>query len=140
MREWLFVSLYGALFFIGLFLAPFWAFLACKRVKRIAGRWTVSSDRYFMLAAAISVLSFGETLVFGARTWGNMTLGLSAILRDGWDAVIIGTGLSLVLVGKIMLVWLADLERQPPIWSWTRLASVATVGWGIAAVVIQLIT
>jgi len=138
MREWLFVFLYGALFLAGTFLCPFWAALARKRAQRVAGRWTLRSDRYFMLASAISVLSFGDTMEFGARTWGNVTLGLSPILRNGVDAVLIGTGLATVLVAKLMLVWLADLEREPPVWSWTRFAAVATVSWGIAAVVIEL--
>ena len=139
MRESLFVFLYGALFLVDLFLGPFWAALANKRRHRIAGRWTLASDRYYMLALSISVLSFGETLVFGARTWGNMMLGLSAILRSGWDAVIIGVGLAVVLVGKAMLVWLADLEREPPVWTWTRWAAIMTVLWGGVAVAFEIL-
>jgi hypothetical protein len=139
MREWLFIFLYGALSLVGLFLAPFWGFLAVKRAKRIAGRWTVSSDRYYVLALAICILSVGETLVFGARAVGNLQYGLSGILRNPWDGVVIGTGLGLVMVGKMMLVWLADLEREPPVWSWTRYAAVFTVLWGGLAVVVELV-
>lgn len=140
MRQWLFVFLYGALFLTGLFLSPFWAVLANKRRHRIAGRWTLRSDRYFMLASAIAVLSLGDTFVFGARAEGNMTIGLSPILRNGIDAALIATGLTLVLLGKFMLVWLADLEREPPVWSWTRFAAIATVLWGMMALGIQLLT
>lgn len=138
MREGLFVFLYGALFLTGLFLCPFWALLAAKRYQRIAGRWTVASDRYFILAAAISVMALGDTLEFGTRTQGNMRFGLSSILLNGVDAFVIGTGLSLVLVGKLMLVWLADLEREPPLWSWTRWGAIATVAWGSATVAFEL--
>lgn len=139
MRELLFVFLYGALFIVGLFLSPFWGVLAAKRAKRVAGRWTLASDRYFMLAAAICVLSGGDTFVFGARTTGNLQYGLSPILRSGWDATLIGTGLAIVLVGKVMLVWLADLEKEPALWTWTRWSAVATVAWGVATVVIELV-
>lgn len=139
MREWFVIFLYGALFLVGLFLAPFWAVLARKRAKRVAGRWTLRSDRYFMLAAAIAVLCAGDTLVFFARALGNIVYGISAILRDRWDAPIIICGLTTVLVGKGMLVWLADLEREPPLWTWSRWAALATVTWGAATVVIELL-
>jgi hypothetical protein len=139
MREGLFIFLYGALFLLGLFLTPFWAVLARKRAIRIAGRWTLRSDRYYVLAMAIAVLCAGDVLVFGARAWGNLTYGLSPILRNGTDAVLIGVGLSTVLVGKAMLVWLADLEREPAIWTWSRWGAIATVAWGAAVVVLELV-
>jgi hypothetical protein len=139
MREWLFVFLYGAVTLFGFFLVPFWTVLAAKRLKRIAGRWTAASDRYVMLASSIAVLSLGDTLVFAARTWGNVALGLSPILRNGLDAALIGTGLAIVMFGKLMLVWLADLEREPPVWTWTRWAALATVAWAIAAVLVQVL-
>lgn len=139
MREWLFIFLYGALFLTGLFLAPFWAVLAAKRARRVAGRWTLPSDRYFMLALAIAVLCLGDTFVFFARTVGNLTYGLSAILRSSWDAFTIGIGLAIVLVGKAMLVWLADLENEPRIWTWSRWGAILTVVWGVAAVVIEVL-
>jgi hypothetical protein len=138
MREGLFIFLYGALFFMGLFLAPFWAHVARLRVRRIAGRWTLRSDRYFMLAAGIAVLSFGDALVFGARTWGNIQYGISPILRDGLDGLIIGVGLCIILLGKAMLVWLADLEKEPTVWTWTRWLAVTTIGWGIAAILVEV--
>jgi hypothetical protein len=138
MREWLFIFLYGALFLTGLFLSPFWAVLAAKRAKRIAGRWTLGSDRYFMLAASIAVLCLGDTAVFFARTTGNITYGLSAILRSTWDGWVIGIGLATILVGKAMLVWLADLEREPAVWTWSRWGAVFTVVWGLATVVLEL--
>ena len=138
MREWVFVFLYGALFVAGLILAPFWFGLARRRAQRIAGRWTLRSDRYFVLALAIGTIALGDTLVFGARTYGNLEYGLSPILRDGWDGLIIGAGLSIVLLGKIMLVWLADLEREPAVWTWTRWLAAATIAWAIAVSVIRI--
>jgi hypothetical protein len=72
MRQWLFVFLYGALFLMGLFLAPFWAALARKRYAADCRTLDRSSDRYFVLAAAIAVLCLGDDFVFGARTAGNM--------------------------------------------------------------------
>jgi hypothetical protein len=139
MREALFVFLYGALFLTGLFLAPFWGFLARRRYKRIAGRWIASTDRYYVLAAAICVLCIGDTFVFGARTAGNIQFGLSPILRSGWDAVAIGIGLAIVMIGKLMLVWLADLEKEPPVWTWTRWLVVATCLWAVAAAALQVL-
>lgn len=138
MRDWLFVFLYGALLIIGLFLFPFWGWLALKRARRVQGRWTLGSDRYFMLAASICVLSLGDTFVFAGRTWGNLTYGLSSILRSRWDAVIIGTGLAIVLLGKVMLVWLADLEKEPAVWNWTKWLTGATILWALAAAGIEL--
>lgn len=139
MREGLFVFLYGALFLTGLFLAPFWGVLALKRRRRIAGRWTAASDRYFMLAAAVCVLCVGDTFVFGARTLGNIQFGLSSILRNGWDAVAIGIGLFIVLLGKLMLVWLADLEKEPAVWTWTKWLASVTALWAVASCLIELL-
>lgn len=139
MREGLFVFLYGALFLVGLFLAPFWAVIAGKRAKRVAGRWVLWSDRYFVLAAAIATLCAGDVLVFAARTLGNLAYGLSPILRNDLDAWVIGLGLTTVFVGKAMLVWLADLEREPPVWTWSRGAALLTVAWGAGTVVLELV-
>jgi hypothetical protein len=138
MREWLFVFLYGALFLVGAFLAPFWFSLAAKRARRVARRWTLRSDRYFVLALAIGTIALGDTLVFAGRTYGNLVYGLSAILLDGWDAVVIGTGLAIVLLGKGMLVWLADLEKEPAVWTWTRWLTGATIAWAVSAALIEL--
>lgn len=138
MREWIFITLYGALFLIGLFLFPFWAMLANKRRKRVAGRWTLRSDRYFVLATAIAVLSLGDTMEFGGRTWGNLTFGLSPILLNGFDAIAIGCGLAVVFVAKLMLVWLADLEKEPPVWTWTRWLAIVTAGWGFVTLLVEI--
>lgn len=138
MREWLFVFLYGALFVMGAFLAPFWFGLARKRAQRIEGRWTLRTDRYFVLALAIGTMALGDTMVFGGRTYGNLVYGLSSILRDGLDAVIIGTGLAIILLGKGMMVWLADLEKEPAVWTWTKWLTASTIAWALAAAATEL--
>ena len=92
-----------------------------------------------MLAASIAVLCLGDTFVFFARTVGNVQYGLSAILRNPWDGFVIGAGLLIVLIGKAMLVWLADLEHEPAVWTWSRWGAIGTVLWGIATVIIELV-
>lgn len=136
-REWLFIFLYGALAATGLFLSFFWIDVAKKRAALIKDKWTKRSDRYWVLSSAVAALALGSTILFAFRLWGNISYGLSPILRDRWDGIGVGVGLIVMLTGKYMLVWLADLEKQPPIWTWTRWAAALLIAWGFAAVFVS---
>ena len=127
-RAWAFLFLYGALTLVGAFLSFFWAEVALRRWRAIAGRWPWRRDRYFILALAIATSSFGLMLVDAARIVGNMLYGLSPILQKG-EAWFIGAGLALLLIGYWKLVWLADLERSPPTFRWTKVGVIATALW-----------
>ena len=115
MREFFFFFLYGMLTVTGVFLSVFWTRLAAHRLRAIDGAWR--HDRYFWLAAALGFNSIGSVVLFGARAWGNIHYGLSRQLF-GWEGMIIGIGLTVILGAKVMMVWLADLERPKPRWLW----------------------
>lgn len=138
MQEWLFLFLYGSLFLVGLFLAPFWGALARRRARRVAGRWSLRSDRYFVLASAICILAIGDTILFGTRAVVSATIGLTASERHPLAGIGIGIGVGIIMCGKILLVWLADLEREPQVWTWTRWLTATTMAWAVLAGFVEI--
>lgn len=125
-RVWLFLFLYGATAIVGSLLCAWWTKFAIKRFRSITHSWY--HDRTFVLSSAIALVSGGVALIDGA--WG-----LSAILRRD-EAVFIGVGLVLCLVGLLKMVWLVDLEDEPPNWHLLRLMLVMTIFWGVVAAII----
>ena len=133
MREYLFVFLYGAVTLASLFLTIFWTRFAVKRKRQVpAGK--LFRDRYFMLAAGIALDALAWLLITGFRTVANLHYGLSKALH-GWEGVGIALGLGAAMLSKVILVWLADIEDEPPVWTWSKWLAVATIVWGIAAAV-----
>lgn len=131
-RAWVFLFLYGALTLVGAFLSIFWTRVSFKRLREIDGRWRWSRDRYFILAAAIAVSSFGLVLVDAGRIVGNILHGLSPILQKA-EAYVIGAGLAILLLGYWKMVWLADLERDPPNFKWVKIGGLVTAIWFAAS-------
>lgn len=125
MRFFTFVFLYGMLSLSGLFLSVFWGIVTARRVKQIADRG-LRHDRYFWLAFSLALNSIGSVVLFGTRAGSNIRFGLSQMLY-GIDGLLIATGLIVVLLAKVMMVWLADLERPKPRWLWTMGAT--TLVW-----------
>lgn len=130
MRVWLFIFLYGAVAMSGAFLSFFWAHFAYCRAKLISH--PSYKDRTFVLSAAIAMVAIGLALVDGARAIGNIEFGLSAILQRN-EAYFIGVGLVFILFGLFKMTWLADLERHPPKWMWTRAMLGMTLLWSVIA-------
>ena len=91
-------------------------------------------DHYFWLALALAVNSVGSIVLFGARAYANLTGGLSRMLY-GWEGFFIGMGLVIVLFGKAMMIWLADLEGEQPRWLYSM--GLITVLWtGLCALLV----
>lgn len=131
-RAWVFLFLYGALTLVGTFLSIFWARVAVARWRVIGARWPWHRDRYFILATAVATSSVGLVLVDGGRIAGNLMYGLSPILQRS-EAWVIGAGLLLLLAGYWQMVWLADLEREPPNFRWVKVGLAVTTIWAAAS-------
>jgi predicted permease len=135
MREWVFIFLYGACTLLAVFLAGFWTRFARRRRLRIGNR-AARSDRYYILAAAIALNALGMALLTGSRLIANIHYGLSRALY-GFEGVGVAMGLATILLSKVALVWVADLEKEPAVWTWTRWMAGVTIAWGILAVFIS---
>jgi hypothetical protein len=127
-RVWIFMFLGGMSTLIGLMLSTFWTHLAYCRARLIAH--PKHKDRTFVLAASIATLSAGVTVADGWRTWGNIEYGLSESLRSP-DAYFVAAGLVIAILGMVGMVWLADLEKHPPRWTWLRTMIGVTVLWAV---------
>jgi hypothetical protein len=114
-RYLFFVFLYGIVTMTGLFLCAFWANKAVER-KQVLPRIAITYDRYFWLSTSMAIMGLGLTVLFGGRTYMNATHGLSGFLKNDGEAIILGAGLVLVFVGQGLMVWLADLENNKPMW------------------------
>jgi hypothetical protein len=116
MRILVFLLLYGMLALTGGFLFVYWGLCAARRVRAL-GAITIRFDRVFWIALALSVSNLGLTLLALGRAFTNGMYGLSSNLTGG-PGFAIGTGLMIMLVAQIVMVWLADLERARPLWLW----------------------
>lgn len=132
-RVLIFIFLYGATACSGAVLSFFWTRFAISRGKRMPHPWL--KDRTFVLALAIALVSLGLTLIDGARAVGNLEFGLSSILRRD-EAWFIGAGLIATLAGMFKMGWLADLEVNPPHWTWLRFMLGLTVLWAVVAILL----
>jgi hypothetical protein len=130
---WLFLFLYGATCLIGGFLTTFWARVAWQRCKVIDH--FCLKDRAFVLASAIAIVAGGVAVIDGARVFGNAEYGLSSILKRG-EAWFIGAGLIISYIGFLKMTWLADLEKHPPKWTWTRSMIGLTILWAVIALLL----
>jgi hypothetical protein len=111
-----FVWGFGMLALTGSFLVVFWGNMAWCRVKKIG--WQASkNDRLFLLSSTFTITALGTILIHGARAVSNIHYGLSAHLK-GPEGMFIGTGIAFILIGQMIIVWIADLERPNPIWLW----------------------
>lgn len=133
MRVWTFLFLYGMLAFMGAFLVAFWGVTARRRIEIITHPWY--QDRYAILCLAIALFTVGTAVDAGARMWGNLQHGLSPILKR-LEGEFIGVGMTFVLLGLTTLIWLADLERIPPRYSWLLGMAAVTVIWAIGCLVL----
>lgn len=129
MRLFAFLFLYGTVAFMGLFLVIFWGLTAKRRIAAITHPWY--QDRYSILSLSIAGLTIGLMLETGARMFGNVMSGLSPILRRV-EGDYIAMGIVFSLFGLCGLVWLADLERDPPRYSWLLGMLVLTGIWAVA--------
>lgn len=134
MREFILIFLYGAVSLAAFFLAVFWSRFSFRRWQKMVGNG-IWHDRYFLLATAIAVNSTGLVILFGSRTVGSIIYGSSAALT-GWETLGVMFGLIVTLCSKTMLVWLADLEEDPPVWTWLRWMTIITTGWAVVAILL----
>ncbi len=132
MRAFIFMFLYGSLFIIGVFLSVFWTNVTLARSRVIDDRWSKYTDRHVILAAGVAFSALGVAIHSGGRIFGNLAFGLSPILQSK-DATVIGLGLFMLLCGSLIMVWLADLETQPPMWRWLKTVAVLSIMWALAA-------
>lgn len=138
MREFVFIFLYGAVTLAALFLGIFWGRFANKRRLSLGlGLSGLLQDRYYLLSTSIMLNSIGMFLLCGSRLIANVHYGLSRALH-GFEGVGVAAGLAAVLLAKVTLVLVADLEEQPFIGTWTRWMAIATMVWGVAAIFISL--
>jgi hypothetical protein len=136
MREFIFLFLFGAVTIASLKLAGFWGWFAYRRCKSVGCASPIIRDRYFVLALAIALDAVGTFAYAGTRVIANIHYGLSRALH-GAEGYGVAAGLVAVLASKTMLVWLADLENDPPRWTFLRTLIMATIIWGIATVFIS---
>ncbi len=132
MRAFIFMFLYGSLMIVGVFLSIFWANVTLTRSRVISDRWNKYTDRHVILAAGVAFSALGVAIHSGGRIFGNLAFGLSPILQSK-DATVIGIGLTMLLCGSLIMVWLADLETQPPNWKWLKRVGILSTMWGLGS-------
>ena len=133
MRVTLFIFLFGLVLIIGLFLSAFWLRAVTVRYLAVKGRWKWHEDRALILSAGIALSAVGIVLVYGSRLLLNLFYDLSPILQ-GWEAWPVAVGLILMLAGHLFLVWLADLEIDPPRWGWLKGMGIIAIVWLAASI------
>lgn len=119
MRVALFIFLFGFVLIVGLFLSAFWTRAVVVRWRKVQGRWKWHEDRALILSSGIALSAIGLTLIYGSRLLFNVFYDLSPMLQGG-EAWPVSIGLASLISGHLFLVWLADLEIEPPRWGWLR--------------------
>lgn len=116
-REFFFYTLFGLITIVGAFLAAYWSRLSYERYRGLEPGCRLWDDRYFMICLALSINSYGTSLVFGVSVVRTYFYGLSptTVGVTGW---IIGLGLFMLLLAKLIMVRLADMELQKPRLIW----------------------
>lgn len=133
MRVAVFLFLFGIVLIVGLFLSAFWTRAVIVRWRAIKGRWHWHEDRSLILSSGIALAATGLVLVYGSRLLFNLFFDLSPMLQGG-EAIPVAVGLGLLLSGHLLLVWLADLEIDPPRWGWLKGMGIVAVLWLAASV------
>jgi len=133
MRVALFIFLFGLVLIIGIFLSVFWTKSVVVRYRKVKRRWLWHEDRALILSGGIALSSIGLVLVYGSRLVFNLFYDLSPMLQGG-EAWPVALGLALMLCGHLLLVWLADLEIEPPRWGWLKAMLMVAAVWGAAAI------
>lgn len=128
MRVALFIFLFGLVLIVGLFLSVFWTKSVLVRWRAIKRRWRWYDDRALILSTGIALSAIGLVLVYGSRLLFNLFYDLSPML-EGAEAWPVAAGLASLLTGHLFLVWLADLEIEPPRWGWLRGMLIVAAGW-----------
>ncbi len=128
MRVAVFIFLYGLVLIVGLFLSVFWTKSVIVRWLAVRRRWLWHEDRALILSTGIALSATGLVLVYGSRLVFNIFYDLSPMLQGG-EAWPVATGLILLLSGHLFLVWLADLEIEPPRWGWLRGMLIVSAVW-----------
>ena len=121
-----FLFLYGITAILGVALGWFWLGVARKRVKVIEHAW--HQDLYTLVALGFGLVTAGLGIGHSFRTFGNIHYGLSPILQRN-EGVGIGVGMIVVLLGFLVLIYLADIEDHPPKWTWVKVSMVVSVLW-----------
>jgi len=133
MRVTTFIFLYGLVFIVGTFLSIFWTRAVVVRYLAVKGRWTWWEDRSLILSAGIALSAVGLVLVYASRLMLNLFYDLTPILQ-GWEAWPVAIGLVFMLSGHLFLVWLADLEIDPPRWGWLKGMVLISIAWLAASI------
>jgi len=133
MRIAVFLFLFGLVLIVGLFLSVFWTRAVLIRYRAVKGRWSWHEDRSLILSAGIALSSIGLVLIYGSRLLFNLFYDLSPMLQGG-EAWPVALGLAMLLSGHLFLVWLADLEIEPPRWGWLRGMIIIAALWAVASV------
>ncbi|MBA3240924.1 MAG: hypothetical protein H0T60_06825 [Acidobacteria bacterium] len=128
MRVTVFIFMFGLVLILGLFLSVFWTKSVIVRWSKVKRRWHWHEDRALILSSGIALSSIGLVLVYGSRLLFNLFYDLSPMLQ-GAEAWPVAAGLAFLLSGHLLLVWLADLEIEPPRWGWLKAMCVVSIGW-----------
>lgn len=129
----IFLFLFGFVMIVGVFLSIFWTRSVVVRWRKVKGRWRWNEDRALILSASIALSSTGLMMVYGGHLLFNMFYNLSPTLQNG-EAWPVAIGLVLFLTGNLLLVWLADLEIDPPRWGWLKGMALIAAAWLAASI------
>jgi len=133
MRAVIFIFLFGLVLIVGVFLSVFWTRAVLVRFRAVKNRWKWWEDRSLILSAGTALSATGVVLVYGGRLLFSLFYDLSPILLGG-EAWPVGLGLILMLAGHLFLVWLADLEIDPPRWGWLKGMGFVAIAWLAASI------
>lgn len=133
MRVAVFIFLFGFVLIVGAFLSAFWTRAVWVRYRAVKGRWRWHEDRALILSSGIALAAIGLVLIYGSRLLFNLFYDLSPMLQ-GAEAWPVALGLTSLISGHLLLVWLADLEIDPPRWGWLKGMGFVAAAWGAASI------
>jgi len=121
----IFIFLYGLGSILGFPIFIFWATMGLRRWADCHSM----RDRYMLLCLESCLISLGLAISYSTRTFVGLRYGFSTAIVHGPSGVVLGIGLSLLALGMLLMVLVADMETHPPRWRWTKYAVAATLLW-----------
>ena len=121
-----YLSCFGLLSIISVFLVGAWFRVAYRRGKVLRSFTSMYRDRYMVLASALCINAVGTCILFGARLLSALLGQTSSSTIPGFLGGTIAFAMSIVLFAKFGFMWAIELNRAD---KWWRLLLALSIIW-----------
>lgn len=111
----IYLTCFGLISGLSLFLGVAWARLAIKRAIRFRSCRVRRKDRYLVLATALSFQSIGMVLIFATRIYTELR-GVHAAVFSRIDGALLAIGMTMVSISMYGYLWALEVDRKD--WGW----------------------